>query len=345
MFYKQNDSELVVYFKNGSLLQLKGADNPDSLRGANPCGVVLDEFATMKKEAWYIIEPIIRQNNGWAWFIGTPHGKNHLYEFYQRGLAGHEEWWSSLLKADETGIFTPSQLNEAKKSMTQSMYGQEMMCDFLETEGVVFRNVRQAAVSMPAPPVQGHLYVIGVDLAKVQDWTVVTVYDRQNNNQVFQDRFNQLEWPFQKRKIAAISKHYNNGLVRIDATGLGDPIADDLRREGLAVEPIKFTEQSKKELVEKLSIWLELGKIKILPIEETIQEFENFSYEIGPTGKIRYNAREGFHDDIVFAHALAVGGLADIPRLQLPDDLSPLQRTYRELTGRIPRQQQAEENW
>ena len=52
----------------------------------------------------------------------------------------------------------------------------------------------------------------------------------------------------------AISKHYNNALVMIDATGIGDPIVDDLLRAGVPVEPIKITEMSKKELIEKLSI-------------------------------------------------------------------------------------------
>ena len=56
---KKNDAELIVYFKNGSIYQIKGADHPDSLRGAGPYGMVLDEFATMKKEAWDILEPFL----------------------------------------------------------------------------------------------------------------------------------------------------------------------------------------------------------------------------------------------------------------------------------------------
>ena len=67
-----NQTDLVVKFKNGSLYQLKGSDDPDALRGPNPFGVVFDEFDTQKQEGWGVVEPIIRANGGWVWFIGTP---------------------------------------------------------------------------------------------------------------------------------------------------------------------------------------------------------------------------------------------------------------------------------
>ena len=321
MILKKNDSELAITFVNGSILQLKGADNPDTLRGSGPVGIVLDEFATMKYEAWQVIEPILRANGGWAWFIGTPKGKNHLWEFYQRGLQGHPEWKSFYMQADKSGLFLPDQLEETKKSMTQKMFQQEMMCDWLDNEGTVFRSVREAMISSVEGPKSQHLYVIGCDLAKVTDFTVLTVYDRIHNNQVYQERFQTIEWPFQKAKIAALSRLYNNALVKIDATGLGDPIADDLIRQGIPVDPFKISEQSKKELIEKLSIWIEQKKCTLLPLNETLEEFDNFSYEIGITGKIRYQARQGFHDDIVLSHALAINGLQPIVKEQsMPDD-------------------------
>ncbi len=339
MIAKRNDSELVLTFTNGSVMQLMGADNPDTLRGAGPVGVVLDEFATMKFEAWQIIEPILRANDGWAWFIGTPKGKNHLYEFYNRGLQGHKDWKSFFLTADKSGLFTPEQLSETQKSMTQKMFSQEMMCDFLETEGTVFRSVREAMTSHVETPKSGHLYVIGCDLAKVTDFTALTVYDRIHNNQVYQEKFHTIEWPFQKQKIFALSKHYNNALVELDATGLGDPIADDLIRIGIPVDPFKITEQTKKELIEKLSIWIEQKKCLLLPLNETLEEFDNFSYEIGPTGRIRYQARQGFHDDTVISHALAIHALHEISRLKPTEDDSRLHQHFLNIKNEYSRGQ------
>mgnify|MGYP003468648113 FL=1 len=44
---KKNESELIIHLINGSLIELKGADNPDSLRGAGIKGLILDEYAFM----------------------------------------------------------------------------------------------------------------------------------------------------------------------------------------------------------------------------------------------------------------------------------------------------------
>ena len=308
---KKNEQELVVYLKNGSYIQLKGADDPDALRGAAPIGIIFDEFAMQKIEAWKVMEPVLRQNDGWAWFPTTPKGKNHAYDFYEKGLSGNPEWKSMLLKASTSGIIDPYQLNEAKAGMSAPFFNQEFECEFLEGEGSVLRGFKEIATAKPETPKDSKRYIIGADLAKLRDFTVLTVYDATTNAQVYQDRFQALEWPFQKKKIASLSKYYNDALVILDATGLGDPIADDLLRAGVPVEPFKLTETTKKELIEKFSIWIEQRKIRILPIEETIKEFEQFTYKLGETGKIHYGAPTGenYHDDIVISHALAVWGL------------------------------------
>lgn len=331
---KKNEQELVVYFKNGSVYQLKGADDPDSLRGAGPFGVVLDEFADMKFYAWQVVEPILRANGGWCWFVGTPKGKNHLYQLYQYSKTNDLEWYSNLLKASESGIIPADQLEASKRTSTQSIWNQEYECEFLEGEGAVFRNVRSICTAVPQKPIDNHIYVIGADLAKVQDYTVLSVFDRTTNHQVYQDRFQTLEWPFQKAKIQAIAKHYLNALVVLDATGIGDPIADDLLRAGVAVEPFKITEQSKKDLIEKLSIWIEQQKIRLLPQDQTLFEYDNFTYEIGATGKIRYGARQGFHDDIVLSHALAVSGLQPIFGVVKQREKTTIEQMYDNAIGR-----------
>lgn len=335
-----NESELVVYFKNGSILQLKGADDPDALRGPNPVGVVLDEFAKMKYEAWGVIEPILRANDGWCWFVGTPKGKNHLFNHYQRGKEDHHEWYSMLLKASTSGIIAPDQLAESRKSMSQALYNQEWECEFLEGEGQVFRGVREVLTATPEKPMQDHLYVIGCDLAKVQDYTVLTVYDRKTNAQVYQDRFQTIEWPFQKKRIAALSKHYNNAVVVLDSTGLGDPIADDLARALVPVKAFKITEPSKKDLIEKLSIWIEQHQIQMLNIEQTLFEFDNFSYEIGSTGRIRYGAPEGFHDDIVISHALAISELQPLFNSTYAKPKTPIQKELERRKKELAQQDQ-----
>jgi len=326
---RRNEAELIVYFKNGSYLQLKGADAPERLLGAGPVGVVLDEYAMMKRETWdRVVQPILRENGGWCWFVSTPKGKNHLWELYQRAKANTVEWNTYYLRADKSGVISDEQLEAARLSMPESLFNQEMLCEWLEGEGSVFRGVRDILNARPESPKTGHYYVMGVDLAKVRDYTVITVYDTETNNQVYQDRFNKLEYPFQKAKIIQTARHYNNALVELDATGLGDPITDDLLRAGVIVDPIKITEPLKKEMVEKLSIWIEQKKIRMINLEQTAFEFDNFSYQMGPTGRIRYGAIGELHDDIVMANALAVYKLTGIYRAPQPQENSRIRNYY-----------------
>ena len=342
---RTNEQELVVYLKNGSIIQLKGSDDPNLLRGAGPVGVVFDEFAQVKPDAWMVIEPVLRANDGWAWFVGTPRGKNHLHQFYLRGQQDHPEWKSWLLKASQSGIIKPEQLEESRKSMKQADFNQEWECEFLEGIGAVFRGVRDIATAVPHKPLDNHVYVVGVDLAKVNDFTVIRVYDRNTNDQVYHDRFNTIEWPFQKKRIKAISDHYNRALCVLDATGLGDPIADDLTRAGVPVEPFKITEQSKKDLIEKLSIWIEQKRIHILNIEEALNEYDNFNYQIGETGRIRYGAPEGFNDDIVVADALACWSLQPLYKETYEKPKTRIQRAREKAWENQRRGGEYDQNW
>lgn len=315
-YFKKNESEMRITFpKSGGNIYLIGSDRPDLMRGPNPWGVVHDEFSVQRPEVWKdVVQPILLANpQSWAWFTFTPRGRNHAYDLMMQNQ-NNPDWQLSTLNAYNSGIFTKEQADGIKLQMSEQSFKQEFMCEFLEGEGSVFRHVRQIATALPEEPKPGHLYVMGVDLGKSQDYTVVAVYDRSTNSQVYQSRFNTIEWPYQKAKIQAISRHYNNALTVIDASGLGSPVFDDLSRSGVPVQPVKFTNTTKKELIEKLSINIEQRYIRILDLPETMLEFDSYEFEYTKSGLVTYNARAGMHDDIVISHALAVSELQPLPK-------------------------------
>ena len=81
---KPNQQEMKIRLVNGSLIQIIGSDNPDSIRGTNPKGVVLSEYALQDPRIWHeIISPIFAKNNGWGIFNTTPRGKNHAWELWE----------------------------------------------------------------------------------------------------------------------------------------------------------------------------------------------------------------------------------------------------------------------
>jgi len=153
----------------------------------------------------------------------------------------------------------------------------------------------------------GHSYILGVDIGKVEDFTVLTVLDRETGEVVYWDRFNKIDYPFQKARITSIAQRYHARII-IDSTAVGAPIKEDLERAGNYVDDFKFSNKSKKELVEKLSIMIEQGKIRIPNNRVLIDELESFGYRLTESGNVIYSAPEGQHDDCVYSLGLAVWG-------------------------------------
>ena len=127
---KANQSELWVELINGARIRLFGADNPDALRGNFLDGVVMDEMADMKPSVWgEIIRPLLADRLGWATFIGTPKGHNAFYDIYNEATK-KPNWYTKMLRADQTMLLPQSELDDAKATMSDNQYEQEFLCSF-----------------------------------------------------------------------------------------------------------------------------------------------------------------------------------------------------------------------
>jgi hypothetical protein len=132
---KKNEKELKITLKNGSIYQIVGSDNPDSLRGAGIKGAVFSEYAEQDPRAWGTIQPMLLENNGWAMFNFTPKGQNHAYELYKMAQKMPEVWHSEIKTAEETGVFTQEQLEQVRAEIlsegkTLDFFNQEFLCSF-----------------------------------------------------------------------------------------------------------------------------------------------------------------------------------------------------------------------
>jgi len=168
-----NEGELVIDFPNGARIRLFGADNADAMRGLYFDGVVLDEVADMKPEVWgEIVRPALSDRHGWACFIGTPKGMNLFYELFTLGqnTAG---WGSAIYRADETGVISEDELNDAQAVMSDNQYRQEFLCDFSASVDNVLITIdmvsRAAARELTEADVRGAPRIIGVDVARFGD--------------------------------------------------------------------------------------------------------------------------------------------------------------------------------
>src|SRR6202140_4899546 len=81
---KPNETDLRIELVTGGTICLRGADNYDSLRGDGLDFLILDEYASIAREAWpEVLRPALADKKGKALFIGTPHGYNHFYDLHR----------------------------------------------------------------------------------------------------------------------------------------------------------------------------------------------------------------------------------------------------------------------
>jgi len=311
-YWKYNEVELSAYHTlRQTRIVLKGADKPDSLRGIGLKGVILDECRDIRETAWTsVVRPMLIDSNGWAMFISTPKGRNWLYDLYIKGLDEKELEWKGWHFPTNINKYIPAEeIKQTKQDMSERLFRQEIMAEFLDDETSVFKGVRKCAIATLKSPIEGRFYVMGVDLAKSHDFTVLNVIDALTREVVAFDRFQDIRWPEQKGRIQFLANKYNNALVWLDATGVGDPIFDDLQVSGVSIEGFKFTNESKQQLVEQLAIAIEQRLITFPNINVITQELMQFEYSITKGGKIVYSAPEGKHDDCVISLGLAVWGI------------------------------------
>ena len=134
-----NEAELTVVLKNGSRICLRGADNPDSLRGVGIDFLVLDECADIQESAFTeVLRPTLSDTKGKAMFIGTPKGMNWFHDLYQRGQDQTEEEWSSYQYTTiEGGWVDQEEIDQAKRDLDAKTFRQEYQATWETYSGII----------------------------------------------------------------------------------------------------------------------------------------------------------------------------------------------------------------
>lgn len=307
---KVNASELAVYFTNGSILRFAGTEDPDLHRGINPIDVVFDEYSEMDPTIWEaVIQPVLAENHGTATFIFTPKGKNHSWKLVQEARNNPDRWLVSIKTVDDTKGIDDDELERVKVSTPQALFNQEYFCEFSENAGSFFRRIKENTYNADGTPERGHLYQIGIDLAKYNDWTVLTPFDLNTFKVKRLDRFNQVDWPLQEAKITAYAAKYYDAQLMMDRTGVGDSVIDHLENQGLNIGEegrFVFNQKSKRDLLSHLAILLENDRIKIPNDEGLITELESMQCELTDKGALKIVTPRNMTDDRVMSLALAV---------------------------------------
>lgn len=323
-------------------IQCKSTTEPMSLLGEELDLEIIDEAALIPAKIYdqYIYPTTIaKSRNTRVILISTPRGKNWFSDLFHI----LKEKGSAFQYTTLDGVETDEVKLEAIKARTpELLFRQEYMAEFVSDAGVVFRNVDKALIPyQEIDGLRGHYYVMGVDLGTVNDYTVVTVIDRETHRVVHWDRFKGIDYNQQKDLIRAKALKYNNARVIIDATGVGKPIYEDLRQSGVFVEDFTFSGKTKEELIGREIVFIDEGYVRVPNIPVLVDELRAFEYKFinERTGELlkntKYGAPVGFHDDAVMSFGLAIWGLnldrptSEDPILkELKQYRKPVKRTF-----------------
>jgi hypothetical protein len=303
---------VILKFKNGTVMEFYSAERPEGMLGEGVDFAVLDEAAMMNGHIWeQVVRPTLMDRQGGALLISTPRGRNWFYRAYQRGQDDSETIWASWQFPSWTNETLPEgEIEDMKKDLPQVLYEQEVEAKFIAAGSNVFVVADEIIRDLVQP--EGHV-VLGIDLAKTTDFTVIYGANAKTRENCYYERFQDVTWPKQRRRIIrAIKRLLRNGATGVtivmDSTGVGDPMVDELEELGFDVIGKNFTTW-KDKMVKLLAKDMEDGKAFLL--EKELEEFEQFELNMTPGGRITYSAPSGEHDDAVAAKMLQHWGIVN----------------------------------
>ena len=308
----RSEQEKRLELITGGVIEVWTLMDPDSGRGRKYKRVIVDEAAKIAKleEAWTeTLRPTLTDYRGDAWFLSTPKGRNYFWRLYNTA-SSYEDWRAWQLPTSANPYIAPDEIEDARRQLPQSAFAQEYLAEFTDDAGAVFRNVRGCVdASLPlAAPQPGRRYTGGLDWAQMADFTVIAVVD-DTGALVALDRFNQVAWAVQYGRVKAMTDRWGIVTGYAELNSIGSPNLEQLQAQRLSQwRGFTTTNDTKAEIIQALALAFERGEIRIPNDPVLIAELESFEANRLPSGKWRYSAPDGMHDDTVIALALAWHG-------------------------------------
>lgn len=301
-------SKLIV-FGNGGTVQVRSADQPDTLRGEGLDFVVLDEAAYMDERAWReALRPALADRLGRALFISTPNGRNWFWQLYERGRdPAYPDWRSWRLPTADNPAIAESEIEAAQRSLPSAVFRQEFLAEFLDSGQGVFRGLDEAlGATAQTGRIGGHRYTLGIDWGKLQDFSAFAVYDETAQSLVHLTRLGQMPYQQQLVRLRDVVERFQPDAILAERNSIGEPLLEQLQDSGLPVQGFTTTATTKRQLIEHLALAIERRALRLPDEPVLLAELRAFETQRTPGGHLSYGAPPGQHDDTVMALALAV---------------------------------------
>lgn len=311
----KSEQEKRIEILGGGVLEFWSLEDPDAGRSRKYRRVIIDEagFARLLSESWgSAIRPTLSDDEGDAWFLGTPKAGSFFKTLFLRGMNPadiRDGWRSWRLPTSANPYIKASEIEAAKKELLDWEFDQEYLAIFVASSGAVFQ-LRQSHVWSPRPlEVYSGNFVAGIDFGRVNDRTCIVVMDRDRHSVVDIDYFTRESLSYQKKRLAKMVKKWKVKHVLAEENSFGIAVIEDLQSAGLPIQPFNTNSVSKIQLIQSLQLALDKNEIKIVGDNTLITELQEYQKIVSErTGRVGYGSprdKPDVHDDTVIGLALA----------------------------------------
>jgi predicted phage terminase large subunit-like protein len=223
----------ITFRQSFGWIQVRSADDPQSLRGEGLNFVVFDEAAYTKEEAWTeAIRPALADRQGRALFISSPNGRNWFSRIWDYGQQSVPDWQSWQYPTASNPFIPPAEIEAARREMFGLTFRQEFLAEFVDAAGSILRREwLQTGEPAGKPPV-----VLGVDLAistKAEaDWTAIVALSQDLAGVVYVRDAQRIRAPFHAvlQFIQQMAVKWDPAIIAIEAVQYQAAVVQELLR-------------------------------------------------------------------------------------------------------------------
>jgi hypothetical protein len=159
-------NEISLLFPHGSrIIGLPGRE--DTVRGFSAVSLLLvDEASRVRDEQYASVTPMLATSDGDMWLMSTPAGKRgFFYDTWTRGKG----WVRVMAPATECSRIPGRFLAGERDAMSETMFRQEYLCEFLDADDALFREDDVRASLRPDVP------ALFEGMARAHAWTGIGI--------------------------------------------------------------------------------------------------------------------------------------------------------------------------
>lgn len=316
---KQNASGLKVTFINGSTVEFSSAESGDNLRGftVRRSGILaIDEASFIDSDFFYsVLLPMTNVFKSDIFIFSTPKARQgFFYDLFEQGIKDDPKVISvDWTKYDTSKYLDAETLEIYRKKLPISVFRSEYLGEWLETNESVFADFQDLFINKAT---ENGIYYFGIDWSGQGqcDYTAISIFNSLNE-MVDIVYFNDLDETQTLNKIIELAIKYKPKKITVETNSIGNIYYGLLQKAvrqaklPIIVQGFVTTNDSKDEIISDLQVAIQNKDIRFKRDDELERELNNYQLTFSKTGKRVFNARNGFHDDLIMATAICLNSM------------------------------------